>query len=136
MLTIVTTSSTGVTTSTTLTPNPLNFNILVVSPCADPSNTFTPGYVTSSDLGVFTTFAALTAAGTSGYVIKDGTTKTINFNEAIGSADALASSSINICGAKSYAIMSCSEPTCSTPTAVPWAVVATVTANTAYTLTF
>ena len=132
---IGTTSSTGVTTPITLTANPLSFNILVISPCA--LATFTAGSVTSADSGVYTTFDTLTAASTGGYPIKDGITKTINFNEATGSSDSLASSSINICGAKSYAIMSCTESTCTTsPAAVPWAVVATVTANTAYTLTF
>ena len=110
---------------------------MVISPCAASTVTFTAGSVTSTDLGIYTTFAALSAAGTFGYAIKDGNTRTINFNEATGSTDSIASSSINICGAKSYAIMSCSESTCTTsPTAVPWAVVATVTANTAYKLTF
>ena len=110
---------------------------MVISPCAASTVTFTAGSVTSTDSGIYTTFVALTAASTAGYAIKDGTTRTINFNEATGSADALASSIINICGAKSYAIMSCTESTCTTsPAAVSWAVVATVTSNTAYTLTF
>ena len=46
MVTLGTTSAGGISYSTNLTPNPLSFNILVVSPCS--STTITPVSVTST----------------------------------------------------------------------------------------
>ena len=61
---------------------------------------------------------ALSVASGSPKESKNGSTLTINFADAVHSADTDAG--MNICGTKSYSLATCTDATCASPTDLGW----------------